>query len=128
MGDQLLSSAYIIILFIIILFGAYYVSRYVGNFQSRKTNNSNIKIIGVISVGPQKTLQLVKIGQEIILIGVSKDKISYIKDISSDSLDDMSELNIKTASFNKYFDKLINKRKNTSQSIEDGEGKDEQYH
>lgn len=128
MGDQLLSSAYIIILFIIILFGAYYVSRYVGNFQSRKTNNSNMKIIGVISVGPQKTLQLVRIGQEIILIGVSKDKISYIKDISIDSLDDLSELNIKTASFNKYFDKLINKRKNTSQTIEDGEGKDEQYH
>lgn len=128
MGDQLLSSAYIIILFIIILFGAYYVSRYVGNFQSRKTNNSNMKIIGVISVGPQKTLQLVRIGKEIILIGVSKDNISYIKDISIDSLDDLSELNIKTASFNKYFDKLINKRKNTSQTIEDGEGKDEQYH
>lgn len=120
-----LDIGYIIVLFVIILFGAYYVSKHVGNFQIKKSNNNNMKIIGVISVGPQKTLQLIKVGKEIILIGVSKDNITYIKEMPIDSLGDQLEDNIDNDSFNKHFERFINKRKNNSQTIDNGEGKNE---
>ena len=43
----------IFLIFVIVLVGAYYTTKYVGNMQI-KSSTSNMQIIGVIYVGPQK--------------------------------------------------------------------------
>ena len=113
----------IFLIFVIVLVGAYYTTKYVGNMQI-KSSTSNMQIIGVIYVGPQKTLQLVKIGNEIILIGVTKDNITFIKDFSKDMLDGFNSFDIKDTNFKKTFENLV-KRRNNDKINKYGEGNDE---
>jgi flagellar protein FliO/FliZ len=115
---------YIIAVFIVILFVAYYISKRVGNFHIKRTNNT-MKIVEVIPVGPQKTIQLIKVGNEFILIGVSKDRITYMKEVSVDSLGDEFKYDTQNVPFSKHFESFINKRKNSSETLDNGEGNDE---
>ncbi len=86
-GAAVLQIAYVLVLCILIFVGAYYTSRFIANLQNTTSKASNMKILEAISLGPQKTLQLIKIGKEYILIGVSKDTVTFVKEISEEKLD-----------------------------------------
>lgn len=106
----------ILILFVLIFFGAYYTSRFLGGYQMKKNKNANLKIIEAISVGPQKTVQIVKVGSEFVLIGVSKERITYIKTIDSANIDLSTHNRLNNpVPFNKYLDKFIKSKKETDE-------------
>lgn len=110
-GKDFIQIIYILILCVVVFLGAYYSSRLLGNFQMKKNKASNIKILEVISVGPQKTIQLLKIGEEFVLIGVTKDKITFIKDISKDNLDlNLFENHDTIIPFSQYMNKFKKKK------------------
>lgn len=111
-GKGLVQLVYIFILCIVIFVGAYYTSKLLGNYQFNKKKLSNLKIIEVMSVGPQKSIQLIMIGSEYILIGVTKDNIIFIKEIP-DAHIDLSLLSVnmnQSVPFNKYLDQLLKKK------------------
>ncbi len=105
-----LQIVYILILFVVIFFGAYYTTKFLGKYQGRKTKEANLKVIEAISVGPQKSLQLVKVGSEFVLIGVTKDRITFLKDVSEDQIDlNLLESNsFGVVPFSQYLDKFVN--------------------
>jgi flagellar protein FliO/FliZ len=76
----------VLILFFAILFLAYYISRYVARLQMGRGSKGNISVIEAISIGPNKTLQLVRVGGSYMVIGVSKDNITFIQDVDKESL------------------------------------------
>ena len=105
-GANWLSAISILGLFILVLFGAYFATKFLGNFQSNRMGNGNIKIIEAISVGPNKTIQIIKIGDDFVLIGVTRDRITFLKDIDESGLD-LSRLDAgQLQSFSHYFNKL----------------------
>lgn len=111
-GKDILQIIYILIICIVVFLGAYYSSRLLGNYHFKKNKTSNIKIIEAISVGPQKTIQLLKIGSEFVLIGVTKDKITLLKDISQENIDLslIENCNETIIPFSQYMDKIIKKK------------------
>lgn len=76
----------ILILFFIILYMAYLASRYAVRLQGGGSPGRNMQIIEAISVGPQKTLQLVRVGGTYMVVGVSRDKITYLCEVSEEEL------------------------------------------
>ena len=76
----------VLVLFFGVLLMAYYVSRYAANLQMRKGSRGNISIIEAISIGPNKTLQLIRIGGSYMVIGVSKDNITFISHVAKEDL------------------------------------------
>lgn len=103
----------LLVLFIMVLFGAYFATRLFGSFQIKKGSSKNIHHLESISVGPQKVLQLIKVGEEYILIGVTKDKITFIKDINKENIDINKYNKDKTdlvVPFSKQLEKFLGKK------------------
>ena len=113
----------VIILFFVILWAAYIATKYLGNLQMNKSNGNHLKIIEVIPVGPQKTLQLIRIGSEYMVIGVSKDHITFIQSVDESKLT-FSENNKETViPFSAYMKKFVSKHHESNNKV--GEDTDE---
>ncbi|WP_058485167.1 flagellar biosynthetic protein FliO [Defluviitalea phaphyphila] len=94
---------FLIIIFILILILTYYVTKWIGKFQYKKYQGNNIKIIESITIAPQKTLQLIKVGNKIHLIGLSKDNITYLTEIDEDIIKNpILENHVNNVSDNKF--------------------------
>ncbi|MDA3845006.1 MAG: flagellar biosynthetic protein FliO [Vallitaleaceae bacterium] len=101
----------IIALFVVILFGAYFTTKFVANHQTSRLKNNHIKIIEAIQVGPGKTVQLIKAGEDFLLIGVTKDHITSLKSISKDEIDlTIQENQGKSIPFSQYLSAFKNKK------------------
>ncbi len=113
----------VLILFFSILFTAYYLSRYASRLSMGKTSKGNFTIIEAISVGPNKTLQLIRVGSSYMVIGVSKDNITFIQHI------DKSELVLDEGESVIPFNQILNKFVRKDQAIQPhiGEETDEPF-
>lgn len=111
-GKGISQIIYIFILCIVVFVGAYYTSRLLGNYQLNNKKLSNLKILEVISVGPQKTIQLIKVGNEFILVGVTKDKITFLKEVSEANIDlSLTTTNVnQSVPFKKYLENSFKKK------------------
>lgn len=81
-----LQVIFLFILFAIIVFAAYYVTYYVAKFQQKSKMNNNLQIIEAISVGPGKSIQIVRTGNEYVVIGVTKGNIQLLHTLGPDDL------------------------------------------
>ncbi len=99
---------FLILVLIFILFLIRYCTKFINNTKYGALKNPNLKIVETISVGPQSYLHIVKVGDKIILIGVTKEKINFICDIDKDSL----SLEEKEDTFQKTLESFFKKKKN----------------
>ncbi|MBR1736712.1 MAG: flagellar biosynthetic protein FliO [Firmicutes bacterium] len=106
---------FLIIVFIFILFLAYYSTKLIAKAKSGSIIGGNIKIIESFSLGINASLQIVKVGGKYFLISVTKDNINLISEIEEDKL----ELNEKK-NFDLKFENVI---KDCIDKIKSGKGK-----
>lgn len=99
---------FLILIFIFVMFLAYYFTKFISNSKYGALKNSNLKIVESISVGPQSYLHIVRAGEKLILIGVTKERVSYLCEIDKDSLN----LEEKEDNFQKTLENFIKKKKN----------------
>lgn len=92
---------FLIIVFIFVLIAAYYVTKWMGKLQYQRYQGNNIKIIESVIIAPQKTLQLIEVGNKIHLIGLSKDNIIYLAEVEKDTIKNF-EADIKDPSYIKF--------------------------
>jgi len=74
------------VIFVVIVIVAYVVTYYIARLQRGSRRNSNLEIIEAISVGQQKSLQLVRIGKEYAVIGVTKQHVELIHLIKKEDI------------------------------------------
>jgi len=120
---------FLIVLFVVVLFAAYYVTKLIGTIQYQKYQGNNIKIIETVGISPQKSLQLVKVGNKFYLLAITKDNIVFISE------NDEKEINISdnihqvpNLKFDSLFKDMIKNVRNSSRkknSNIDGEILDE---
>ena len=92
----------LIIVFIIILFATYYVSRWVGKSGLIQNSSSNSRVVETFRLSQTKYLQIIKVGEKrFFLIAVSKDDITYISELNEEDIaivqDSMTENNFNFA-------------------------------
>lgn len=78
---------FLFILFAIIIVAAYYVTYYVAKLQQKTKHNNNLQIIEAISVGPGKSIQIVRVGNQYVVIGVTKGNIQLLQTLGSDDIE-----------------------------------------
>ena len=76
----------LLIIFIFVLAVTYYVTRFVGNYQTNKLSGSNINILETMRIANNKYIQIVKIGSRVFAIAVAKDTVSYLCELDEDEL------------------------------------------
>lgn len=100
----------IIYALIVILVLAYLAIKFASKTKRLSNANSNIKIIESIGIGYQSVIQLIKIGDKYILIGVSKDKVTYLTEVDEQHLDFSKDDSIvDKIPFDKYLKGFLNK-------------------
>lgn len=96
---------FLIFLVVVVVLLAYLTTRMLGTARLTK-RSGNIRIVESIAVGYQSSVQLMKAGSSYILIGVTKEKITFLTEVDKDSLllgDETQGIN------NIPFEKVINK-------------------
>ncbi len=79
-----------ILIFIFVVALAYFAARVAGSFQSNiATKQTNIKIIETYRITNNKFIQIVKLGDKYVALGVGKDEVNLIAELNPDSINDM---------------------------------------
>ncbi|GEM_PF-720263 len=120
---------FLIVLFVVVLFAAYYVTKLIGTIQYQKYQGNNIKIIETVGISPQKSLQLVKVGNKFYLLAITKDNIVFISEIDEKEINISDNIHqVPNLKFDSLFKDMIKNVRNSSRkknSNIDGEILDE---
>lgn len=101
----------LIIVFIVILLLVYYSTKWLASSKLSIRKNSNVRIIESISVGYQSTIQLIKVGSKLFLIGVTKESVTFLTEIDEEINEDENKQNDFKVPFEKYLQEYFNKKK-----------------
>ena len=80
-----------ILMFLFVLALTYFTTRFVGNYQKNQFAYRNFEAIESFKIANGKYLQLVKIGQKYVVLGIGKDSISMICEIPEEDIKKQSE-------------------------------------
>lgn len=99
----------VVLVFVIVL--CYFTTRFIANYQKGVAGKGNIEILEAKSLGNNKYIEIVRIGDEYFALGVAKDNINIIAKVDKDTLkyEQPQKLNTKE-SFSQLLDKLKNGR------------------
>lgn len=112
--DNFLELVGLVILLIIILIAAYYATRFIGGIKLGQMRNSNFQVIDTYRISSNKVMQIVKVGNRFVVIGIGKDSINYITELTEDEViirDDFKEIK---PDFKQIFEKLRSKTDHNS--------------
>lgn len=101
--------AIMLLVFIIVLALAYYVSRFIGMQNKQFHNKKNIKILETVQIAPHKHIQIIQLGKRYYAIGITKEGINLLTELDRDELD-LSNDTLNTIPFKKLLAKYMNKK------------------
>ena len=76
----------VLLIFAFVLTITALTTRWIGNYQKIKRDGSNIEVIETRKVSQNGFVEIVRIGDKYFALGIGKDNISTISEISKDSL------------------------------------------
>lgn len=98
----------VVVLFIFVLFLAYFAARIAGSFQSNVMNrHSNIQVIEVFRLSNNKVIEIIKIGNRYLALAVCKDNVTVLSELDESEIREQ-ETALKPINFNNILDKIKN--------------------
>lgn len=94
----------IILVFLFILGIAYLTTKVLGNSNLLKQRNKNTEVIETYKIGPNKFIQIIKVGEKYLAIGIGKEEIEYLTEIPKEQL---------------ILDSTLNQQSNSPESFKD---------
>ncbi len=96
----------VILVFLFVLALTYFTTRFVGNYQKARSVNRNFEVIETYRITNGKYLQIVKIGEKYVVIGIGKDNITSICELSADDIKPVTESSFQSVdTFRTIFEK-----------------------
>lgn len=77
----------VLVVFVLVLFATYYVTKWIGKSGVVSMQSRNIKVIETFKIAPNKYIQIVRLGSKYYSIGVTKDNISFLTPLDTEQLD-----------------------------------------
>jgi len=75
-----------ILIFLFVLALTYFTTRFIGKIQKNQLNSRNFEAIESYRITNGKYLQLVKVGTKYVVIGIGKDSVSMICEVSEEDI------------------------------------------
>lgn len=110
MPGSIFQSLVSIIILLGILYLAYIASKYLGTASVKRSSSKHIKLLDITSIGQDKAIAAIKVGQKQYLIGIAPNGINKIADLEEqdilEMLEDVEEDNpLKLEGFKDIFNK-----------------------
>lgn len=105
--DGVMTFLSLIFAFAVILGLAYVTTKIVASASFKKYKNKNMRLLEGMQLGPQKTLQLVRVGNKILLLALTKDNVVKLDTFYSHELNvSEEELDKRVVSFEEVFNNM----------------------
>lgn len=110
--DNFVEFIYVMLIFIAVLIITYFGTRFIGKFQSNKYSTGNIELLEAGRLSANQYIQIVRIGQKLYALAVSKDNVTLIGELSEDEirLPEDSDKKLQVPGFAEIFEKVRNGR------------------
>lgn len=106
---------FLIVIFVFILFLAYFTTKFLAGWKIKTTNKGNINIIETISIGTN-SIHIIKVSEQYFLISSSKEGIRLISELKEPNLTENSfNLELNKHKFKEYFNMHLGKFKDRSE-------------
>lgn len=113
--DSYVELIVLLLVFFLILFAAYYVTKLIAKKGLLRGKTQNIELIESFRLNQNKMIQIVRIGNKYIVIGVSKDHFEYLTEVDPEKLDlTPVEASNKDVSFKEVIQNVVKGQKNTA--------------
>lgn len=100
----------LLIVFLLILAAAYYVTKYFGKTMTGYKMGGNIRLIETVRIAPEKYLQIVEVAERYFLLAVSKGNISLISELNKQDMKiEIGGEKNSESPFKEVFQKMIKK-------------------
>jgi len=76
----------VFLIFILVLLATAFTTRFIANYQKGQSVNRNMEVIETLRIANNKYLQIVRTAGKYIVIGIGKDEISMLTEVSEDEL------------------------------------------
>ena len=97
-----------LIVFVIVLALTYFTTRFIASYQKGLVDNRrNIKVIETFKLTTNKYIQIIKAGEKYLVIGIGKDTITMLTELSEEEIQFVEE----TGSVNLNFQDILDKAK-----------------
>lgn len=114
----------LLLLFLLIIMIAYYFTYAIARVQKGIRSNKNLEIIEVINLGQSKYLELVRIGNQYVVISVAKQHVETVLTLKAEDLDLNDDVqNAKMLPFQQILDRYKNGK--IKKEVEGGRDDDE---
>ena len=110
-GSSVFQFVQVSIIFGAVIIICILVTRFVGNYQKGVTMNSGIQVVQTARLTNNKYLQVVKIGDRYVVLGISKDNITMLLELDPEEID--SILPKKNSSFSKSLGDIMSRTKDS---------------
>ena len=98
----------VILVFVFVLGLTYLTTRFVGSYQKTKSAGRNFEVIETCKVTNGKYLQIVRIGEKYVVIGIGKDSITSICELSAGDIKEPAASGVADHPFGSILDKARN--------------------
>lgn len=86
-AGSILELVVLLIIFVLILFAAYYVSKWIGKKGMPGSRKGNIELIEAFRLNQTKQILIIRAGVKYLLVGITKDNMEFLCEMKEDELD-----------------------------------------
>ncbi|MDD6732919.1 MAG: flagellar biosynthetic protein FliO [Lachnospiraceae bacterium] len=76
----------VLVIFIGVLALTYFSTRWVAGYQKNKMLSGNINVLETFKIAQNKYVQIIRIGDKIFAVAISKDQVTLLGEINEESL------------------------------------------
>lgn len=106
--DNFLRFVSALIVFLLVLGITYIVTRWIGSYQKVQLKNRNMQVIETLRISNNRFIQLVKVADEYLVIGLGKDSIQLLSKLDEKSV---QVLNLPEETKQESFQDILKKMK-----------------
>ena len=85
--DGVLQLIGVLLIFLFVLLVTYVVTKWIAGYQKQQLHNRNLQIVETLRVSPNKYIQIVKAGEEYLVVGIGKDEMVLLTKLSKMQID-----------------------------------------
>lgn len=101
----------VLLIFVFVLAITYATTRWIANYQKSRNFAKNIEAVETYQIAPNKYIQIVKVGEKYLAIGVCKDSMTLLKELEPEEI----QLPENSISNTLTFKEVLEKAKNLKQ-------------
>ena len=84
--DSFVQFVTVLLLFLIVLFITYGVTRWISGIQKTQMIGRNMELVDTLRISSSKYLQIVRAGDKYFVVAVCKDTVTMLTEVSKESL------------------------------------------